>query len=110
MTVQDNLQLARALFQLTIYLETCEVPLTVKEFYEITYGELWEEMPGATWLGHLAEDPAVNTARDEPYTLKTVFDTMYENELGLLIEVIEEVTAKLGIGMGMISPGRYRRP
>jgi len=109
MTFRDDLRLARALYQLTIYLESCRVPFTLQDFYLKAYGELWEEMPGARWLEHLGEDRAVVVAKDEYYTLKTVFDTLHDHELNLLLEVIYEETAKLGIGMGVVSPGHYRR-
>lgn len=109
MTFQDELRLARALYQLTIYLESCRVPFTLQDFYLMAYGELWEEMPGALWLDHLEEDRAVVAARDEYYTLKTIFETLHHHELNLLLDVIREETAKLGIGMGVVLPGRYRR-
>ena len=110
MSFQKELRLARALFQLTIYFESLRLPFTIQYLYRATYGEQWTEMPGGLWLDHLADDPGVVAGRDEFYTLYTIFRTMREAGLGLLLEVLEEETKQLGIGMGMLKPGRYRRP
>lgn len=111
MNGKRELRLARALYQLTIYLDSLHVPFTLADLYQIAYGELWEEMPGALWLIHLAEDAYVLAGRDEFYTLKTIFESMEREGLALLLEVIAEETARLGIGMGVLTPGRYsKRP
>jgi hypothetical protein len=104
----DELRLARALFQLTIYLEALRLPFTLRDLYRIAYGDLWQEMPGGLWLDYLHEDEYVVLARHEFYTLLTIFETMHDHGLVLLLEVIEEETARLGIRMGVINPGRYR--
>ncbi|PWK15487.1 hypothetical protein [Tumebacillus permanentifrigoris] len=107
MNGKRELRLARALYQLTIYLESLHLPFTLGDLYRIAYGELWEEMPGALWLDHLASDEYVLAGRDEFYTLKTIFETMDTSGLALLLEVIHEETAHHGIKWGVPEPGFY---
>lgn len=102
-----ELRLARALYQLTLYLESLHLPFTLADLYRIAYGELWQEMPGGLWLDHLAQDEYVIAGRDEFYVLRTIFDTMNDSGLALLIEVVGEETKRLGIGMGLLPPGYY---
>ncbi|MGZ4110871.1 MAG: hypothetical protein ACXVP5_00315 [Tumebacillaceae bacterium] len=109
MELRFELRLARALFQLTQYLESIRLPFTLQDLYLLTYGELWNEMPGALWLDHLAADPYVVRGLDEFYTLKTIFQTLEQAGLTLLLDSLADETARLGIGMGVISPGAYRR-
>jgi hypothetical protein len=109
MELRFELRLARALLQLTVYFESLRLPFTLQDLYLLAYGELWEEMPGALWLNHLAQDRYVRTGLDEFYTLKTIFQTLEEAGLVLLLDSLSEETARLGIGMGMISPSRYRK-
>jgi hypothetical protein len=104
-----DLRLARALYQLTIYFDSLNIPFTLPDLYEQAYGSGWTEMPGALWLPHLADDPYVVAGRHEFYTLKTIFEDMERAGLSLLLEVIAEETARLGIRMGIITPGVYRR-
>ena len=103
MNYQQDLQLARALYQLTIYLESLRLPLTVQSLYWITYGELWREMPGALLLDFLEKDPNVTAVRDESFTLGATLQTLKQAGLGLLLEVLEEETKQHGIGMGVWS-------
>jgi hypothetical protein len=106
----EQLKLARALYQLQIYFKALHLPFTLDDLYRIAYGDdLWELMPGATWLNHLQEDPTIVAAKDEFFTLWTIFETLERAGLALLLEVIEEETARLGIGMGVIRPGHYRQ-
>jgi hypothetical protein len=109
MELRFELRLARALLQLTLYFESLRLPFTLQDLYLLAYGELWEEMPGALWLDHLAQDRSVVAGLDEFYTLKTIFQTLEEASLILLLDSLADETARLGIGMGMISPGSYRR-
>jgi hypothetical protein len=108
---KDELRLARALDQLTVYLDSLKLPFTLTDLYKRAYGAGWEEMPGALWLEFLGEDPYVRSGRDEFYTLLTIFDTLHEAGLVRLLDVIARETERLGIGMGVIKPGSYtRRP
>lgn len=107
---QEQIRLARALYQLQIYFAALRLPFGLRDLYRLAYGDdLWEEMPGATWIDHLHKDPTVVSARDEFYTLWTIFETLERSGLRLLLEVIDEETARLGIGMGVIRPGHFRR-
>ncbi|TCP58908.1 hypothetical protein EV586_101107 [Tumebacillus sp. BK434] len=103
---KEDLQLARALDQLSVYFYAIGVPFTLVDLYRLAYGAAWEEMPGALWLEFLADDPQVRAGRDEFYSLLTIFKTLDDNGLTKLLDVIAEETERLGIGMGILKPGR----
>ncbi|WP_038085258.1 hypothetical protein [Tumebacillus flagellatus] len=107
MNGKEELRLARALYQLRIYFESIQIPLTLQELYQLTYGEQWQEMPGALWLNHLDQDAYVTAGLEEFHTLKTILQTMDEAGLGLLLSTLEEETARLGVHVFVPSPGFY---
>jgi hypothetical protein len=110
MNGKRELRLARALYQLTIYFESLRQPLDLGELYRLTYGELWQDAPGALWLEHLAQDDYVVAGMDDFHTLETIFKTMDKSGLGLLLDTIAEETASLGIHWGVRYFGTLRRP
>ncbi|ASS75571.1 hypothetical protein CIG75_11615 [Tumebacillus algifaecis] len=103
----EDLRLARALDQLSVYFYAIRVPFTVADLYRKAYGEVWEEMPGALWLEFLSEDPYVRLGRDEFYSLMTIFETLHRAGLVKLLDVIAAETERLGIDMGVMKPGHY---
>jgi len=110
MSDKHDLRLARALDQLTVYFEALLLPFSLIDLYILTYGDLWHEMPGALWLPHLEGDLAVRMGRDEFYTLHTIMSTLHDAGLGLLLDQLEEETAKLGIRVGMMRIHVPKRP
>lgn len=104
---KEELRLARALDQLSVYFNAIGVPFALADLYRMAYGDEWEEMPGALWLEFLAEDPYVRAGRDEFYSLMTIFETLHDAGLDQLLDVIARETERLGIGMGILEPGRY---
>lgn len=104
-----ELRLARALYQLALYLEALGLPLTLPDLYRAAFGERWREAPGALWLEHLAEDAYVTAGRDEPFTLRSVMECLQEAGLEPLLDALAEETARLGIGMGVLPGGLYRK-
>lgn len=103
----EDLRLARALDQLSVYFYAIRVPFTLSDLYRLAYGDDWEEMPGALWLEFLADDPHVRAGRDEFYSLLTIFEALDDAGLSKLLDVIERETERLGIGIGILKPGRY---
>ncbi|HEU4963183.1 MAG TPA: hypothetical protein VFV52_04890 [Bacilli bacterium] len=109
MDAQAELRLARALYQLSLYLQALRLPFSMEDLYRMGFGANWREAPGALWLAHLAEDRYVVAGRHEFYTLRTVMETLAVSGLEAVLEALGEETARLGIEWGFLPGGHYRR-
>ncbi|MCL6597308.1 MAG: hypothetical protein K6T81_01055 [Alicyclobacillus macrosporangiidus] len=72
----EHLSVAKALYQLDFYLQTLELPFTVRDLYRSAYERRRGDRYDDRWLDHLAENPDVAQSLDEPFTTSTIVETL----------------------------------
>ncbi|KPV39847.1 hypothetical protein [Alicyclobacillus ferrooxydans] len=72
----EHLSVAKALVQLNFYLQTLDLPITVKELYERAYRNRRGDHYDDRWLSQLQENPEMTDALEEPFTSATIVETL----------------------------------
>lgn len=72
----EHLSVAKALVQLNFYLQTLELPVTVKDLYERAYKNRRGDRYDDRWLTQLEENPDMSDALEEPFTSASIVETL----------------------------------
>lgn len=77
-TNKDHRSVAKALYQLSFYLQTIGAPFTIKDLYRSAYAERRGERFQDHWIDVLADDPNVRASLEEPFTAHTIIETLFK--------------------------------
>lgn len=72
----EHLSVAKALVQLNFYLQTLELPITVKDLYERAYKNRRGDHYDDRWLAGLQDNPDTADALEESFTSATIIETL----------------------------------
>ena len=107
---QDHHSVAHALYQLEFYFASLNLSFRAKDLYRKAYQELRGARYQDAWLDHLAEDPNVRAALEEPFTTHTIVETLmrtgHEPLIRVLIEWMQE--SQIGFSLAYILKARKR--
>lgn len=76
---ENEKEVAKALLQLDFYLQTLQLPVTVKDLYRRAYLNRLGEYYNDRWIDLLKDDTEFETCLEEPFTLQTILETLVEN-------------------------------
>jgi hypothetical protein len=88
----------QALYQLDFYLKALNLPFSVKDLYRKAYAERLGPHYSDDWLDDLEHDPDVQEGMNEPFTTKTIIETLMKNGHESIIRALLRETRNLGIG------------
>lgn len=72
----EHLSVAKALYQLDFYLNTLDLPISVRDLYAAAYKGRRGEAYDDRWLDYLADNPEVVDSLDEPFTSHTIIEVL----------------------------------
>lgn len=87
----------QALFQLDFYLKVLNLPFSLKDLYRKAYEKRLGPHYSDDWLDDLEHDPDVQEAMSEPFTTKTIIETLMKNGHETIVRALLRETRMLGI-------------